>query len=50
MDSVEKISEKFTIINAIDYGEAKIGPVMRMIMGAQQAFRKEANNAKAIVA
>ncbi|MEE9410007.1 MAG: glutamine--tRNA ligase/YqeY domain fusion protein [Candidatus Heimdallarchaeota archaeon] len=50
MDSVEKISEKFTIINAIDYGEAKIGPVMRMIMGAHPELRKEADKVKAIVA
>ncbi|MHA1399753.1 MAG: glutamine--tRNA ligase/YqeY domain fusion protein [Candidatus Heimdallarchaeaceae archaeon] len=46
MNSVEDICEKCAIQNALEHGEAKIGPVMGMIMSAHPELREEAKAVK----
>ena len=49
MKSIEKLCEKYAIQNALDHGEAKLGPVMRVIMAAHAELRKEADKVKEIL-
>jgi len=48
MSSIEEICEKFALQNALEHGEAKIGPVMRIIMVAHPELRKDVDNVKTI--
>ena len=50
MSTVEEICEKFAIENALEHGEAKIGPVIRTIMVAHPELRKDASSVKEISA
>ncbi len=43
------LCEKYTIMNALDHGEAKLGPVMRVIMATHAELRKEADKVKEIL-
>ncbi len=49
MKSIEKLCEKYTIMNALDHGEAKLGPVMRILMATHAELRKEADKVKEIL-
>ncbi len=48
MSSIEEICDKFAVQNALEHGEAKIGPVMRIIMVAHPELRKDVNDVKTI--
>ncbi len=48
MKSIEEICEKFAVQNALEHGEAKIGPVMGKVMSAHPELRKKANEVKDI--
>ncbi len=49
MKSIEKLCEKYAIQNALDHGEAKLGPVMRVIMATHAELRKEADKVTEIL-
>jgi len=49
MNSVEKMCEKYTIENALEHGEAAVGPVMGLVFKADPELRKDAKNIKKIV-
>ena len=49
MTSVEKLCEKYTIENALEYGEAAVGPVMGLIMKANPELKKDAKSIKEIL-
>jgi glutaminyl-tRNA synthetase len=46
MKSVETICEKYALQNALEYGKAQVGPIMRIIIGANPELRKDANKVK----
>jgi glutaminyl-tRNA synthetase len=48
MSSIEEICEKYAVQNALEHGEAKITPVMRIIMVAHPELRKDVNSVKII--
>ncbi len=49
MKSIEHICEKYAVKNAIDHGEAQVGSVMRIIMGAHPELRNKAKDVKEIL-
>ena len=49
MASVEKLCEKYAIENALEYGEAAVGPVMGLIMKANPELKKDAKSIKEIL-
>jgi glutaminyl-tRNA synthetase len=49
MKSVETICEKYALQNALEFGRAQVGPIMRIIMGANPELRKDANKVKEIL-
>ncbi len=48
-NSVEEICERYTILNALEHGNAKIGPVVGMILSAHPELRTQAKQIKEIV-
>jgi len=49
MKSVDNLCEKYTVQNAIEYGEAQVGPVMRILIGAHPELRKDAQKIKELL-
>lgn len=49
MKSVDNLCEKYTVQNAIEHGEAQVGPVMRILMGAHPELRKDAQKIKELL-
>jgi len=49
MKSIEDICEKYALQNALEHGEAQVGPIMRIIMGEHPEFRKDAQKVKEIL-
>ncbi|NPD87509.1 MAG: glutamine--tRNA ligase/YqeY domain fusion protein [Asgard group archaeon] len=50
MTSLEKLCEKFTVLNALEHGEAVVGAVIGLIAKSNPELRKDIENIKAIVA
>ena len=50
MTSLEKLCEKFTVLNALEHGEAVVGAVIGLIAKSNPELRNEIENIKAIVA
>ncbi|HUT82298.1 MAG TPA: glutamine--tRNA ligase/YqeY domain fusion protein [Candidatus Bathyarchaeia archaeon] len=49
MKSIENICEKFAFQNALDYGKAQVGPIMRIIMSVYPDLRNDASKVKEIL-
>ena len=49
MKSVEIICEKYAFKNALEHGEAQLGPIMRIIMAVHPELRKDAKKVKEIL-